>query len=90
MRAAVGKRPAFAEAHYMLGTLLKQAGRPAEAAPALREAIRLNPEMPGPYNMLGQILRAQGDLEGSQAMFAAGARVKVVWSRKSATPTSTT
>jgi cytochrome c-type biogenesis protein CcmH/NrfG len=43
---------------------------------ALREAIRLSPDDPGPYNTVGQILRAQGDVEGSKKAFAEGARIK--------------
>jgi len=38
--------------------------------------VRLRPEDPGPYNTLGQTLRMTGDLEGSKAAFAQGARVK--------------
>jgi ASPIC/UnbV protein/VCBS repeat protein/tetratricopeptide repeat protein len=76
MRAAIARRPDYAEAHYMLGTVLKQAGKLGEAAAALREAIRLDPSTPGPFNTLGQLLRQQGDLEGSRAMFAEGARIR--------------
>ena len=43
---------------------------------ALREAARLLPDDPGPSNMLGQVLRMQGDLEGSKQAFAEGARLK--------------
>jgi hypothetical protein len=43
----------------------------------LREATRLLPEDPGPFNMIGQILRVQGDLEGSKQAFAEGARIKL-------------
>jgi Flp pilus assembly protein TadD len=46
------------------------------AATALREAIRLDPSSPGPYNTLGQILRLQGDLSGSKTAFADGARAR--------------
>jgi Flp pilus assembly protein TadD len=60
----------------MLGTLLKQTGELDAARQALLEAIRLNPDTPGPFNMLGQILRVKGDDEGSRAMFAEGAKVK--------------
>ena len=60
----------------MLGTVLKQKGDWAPAEEALRNAIRLTPADPGPYNTLGQLLRQKGDLEGSKRMFAEGARVK--------------
>ena len=60
----------------MLGTALKQKGDLEPAVTALREAIRLNPNDPGPYNTLGQALRQKGDAAGSQAAFAEGARAK--------------
>jgi len=47
MQAAVKLRPEYAEAYFMLGTALKQKGDPDGAVAALREAIRLNPTIPG-------------------------------------------
>jgi len=76
MRAAIALRPDYAEAYFMLGTVLKQKGESAPAEEALRTAIRLDPVNPGPYNTLALILRQKGDLEGSKKMFAEGARVK--------------
>jgi hypothetical protein len=43
---------------------------------AWRAAPRLLPEDPGPSNMIGQILRMQGDIDGSKLAFAEGARIK--------------
>ena len=60
----------------MMGTALKQAGDLDRAESALRTAIRFAPEDPGPYNTLGQLLRQKGDVAGSQAAFAQGARAK--------------
>ena len=60
----------------MLGTALKQKGDLDGAVSALKEAIRLNPGDPGPFNTLGQALRQKGDLTASQAAFAQGARAK--------------
>ena len=60
----------------MLGTALKQKGDLEGAVTALRDAIRLDPENPGPYNTLGQVLRMKGDVEGSRQAFAEGARTK--------------
>jgi len=42
----------------------------------LRKAILLNPANPGPYNTLAQVLRQKGDIEGSKAAFAEGAKAK--------------
>ena len=60
----------------MLGTALKQKGDLAGAEAALREAIRLSPADPGPYNTLAQVLRLKGDDAGSRAAFAEGAKAK--------------
>jgi Flp pilus assembly protein TadD len=60
----------------MLGTTLKQSGKAEEAIPELREAIRLDPSTPGPYNTLGQILRTKGDKKGSEELFAKAAKMK--------------
>jgi Flp pilus assembly protein TadD len=76
MQAAVAERPEYGQAHYLLGSALKQKGDMNGALRALREAARLLPEDPGPSNMIGQILRTQGDLEGSKQAFAEGARIK--------------
>jgi Flp pilus assembly protein TadD len=76
MQAAIAQRPDYGEAHYLLGTALKQKGDLNGALKELREGTRLLPDDPGPFNMIGQILRIQGDLEGSKQAFAAGARIK--------------
>ena len=75
MRAAIAINPAYGEAHFMLGTVLKQAGNLAAADP-LRAAIRYDPANPGPYNTLAQVLRQKGDLAGSRAAFEEGAKAK--------------
>jgi len=76
MQAAVAQRPEYGQAHYLLGSALKQKGDLDGALKALREAARLLPEDPGPSNMIGQVLRSQGDTEGSKLAFAEGARIK--------------
>jgi Flp pilus assembly protein TadD len=55
---------------------LKQKGDLSGAESALREAIRLRPDDPGPFNTLGQLLRQKGDIPGSKAAFAEGALAK--------------
>jgi Flp pilus assembly protein TadD len=76
MRAAIAIRQDYAEAHYMLGILLKQTGQLDAAISELKEAIRLDPTTPGPFNTLGQILRMKGDKQGSEEAFATGTRLK--------------
>jgi Flp pilus assembly protein TadD len=76
MRAALAILPEYAEAHLMLGTALKQNGDLEGAEAALRQAVRLAPDDPGPWNTLAQVLRARGDEAGSRAAFAAGAKAK--------------
>ena len=76
MKAALAIRADYAEAHYMLGIVLKQTGDLDGALTELKEAIRLDPTTPGPFNTLGQILRIKGDKQGSEEAFAAGARLK--------------
>jgi cytochrome c-type biogenesis protein CcmH/NrfG len=76
MEVAIAQRPDYGQAHYLLGTALKQQGNLGGALKSLREAARLLPDDPGPLNMVGQILRIQGDLEGSKQAFAEAARIK--------------
>jgi hypothetical protein len=42
----------------------------------LRAAILYDPNNPGPYNTLAQLLRQKGDLEASRAVFEEGAKAK--------------
>src|SRR5260370_282076 len=67
MRAAIEARPDYAEAHYTLGTVLKQQGKFQEAADALREAIRLQPDFAGAHTTLAGVLRQLGNTEGAAA-----------------------
>jgi Flp pilus assembly protein TadD len=76
LREAIRLDSSLAEAHYMLGIVLKQSSDLDAALPELREAIRLDPSTPGPFNTLGQILRIKGDKQASEEAFATGARLK--------------
>ena len=53
-----------------------KAGKFETAIKEFDEAIRLNPNTPGPYNTLAQILRQTGELDESKRLFAEGARIK--------------
>jgi Tfp pilus assembly protein PilF len=55
--------------------VLKQQGKLPEAAGALREAIRLQPDFAGAHTTLASILRAQGDKEGAAAEARTGAQI---------------
>ncbi len=44
LQRVVAERPGFAEGHYNLGVAVFMSGRPADAVPHVREAIRLNPK----------------------------------------------
>src|SRR2546422_2780309 len=54
------------EAHYTLGTVLKQQGRLPEAANALREAIRLQPDFAGAHTTLAAVLRQRSEEHTSE------------------------
>src|SRR2546422_4918852 len=63
------------EAHYTLGTVLKQQGRLPEAADALRQAIRLQPDFAGAHTTLAAVLRQLGDTAGAAAESKAGTEI---------------
>jgi tetratricopeptide (TPR) repeat protein len=58
-RHAVQKKPDFAPARAHLGLLYVQMGRPEEAVPELREAVRLDPARSDASGALVRILRDQ-------------------------------
>ena len=67
--AAVQVDPRFFPARLELGRLLLWTGKPAEAAAALREAVRLKEDSPPAQWNLGRALQATGDLEGAEKAF---------------------
>ena len=73
--AAIQSKPDYAEAHYTLGTVLKQQGKLQEAAASLREAIRLQPDFAGAHTTLSTILRQLGDEEGAARERLLGAQI---------------
>ncbi len=76
MQAALGSRPGYSEAWYLLGAARRQRGNLPEAAKAIREAIRLDPHNPDCYTVLADILKRQGDDAGSRAMAARAAQIQ--------------
>jgi tetratricopeptide (TPR) repeat protein len=65
LRSAVAQRADYAEAHYLLGSVLKQMDKLPEAAAELREAIRLQPDLLGAHTNLAGVLQQLGDLQGA-------------------------
>jgi tetratricopeptide (TPR) repeat protein len=70
-RRAVELDPANADAHHRLGWLALQAGKPAEALPHLRQAVRSDPRLTGAWYLLGQAARRTGRHDEARQAFAA-------------------
>ena len=68
-RAAVASRPVFGDAHFMLGTVLRQSGDLPAALEHFVEAARLMPESAEVQLSLGQLLRQRGDEHAAGAAF---------------------
>jgi tetratricopeptide (TPR) repeat protein len=75
LQKAIQAKSDYAEAHYTLGTVLKQQGKLTESAAELREAIRLQPDFAGAHTTLAGVLRQLGDAEGAAAEAKEGARI---------------
>jgi tetratricopeptide (TPR) repeat protein len=72
-RKATQVDPNYAEADAMIGDLLKfDEKRRAEAIAALRSAIKINPQLPQPYDDLGGILESAKDEKGAEEVFRQG------------------
>ena len=64
LNQAVELEPNGAESHYLLGLGLSFSGRPGEAIPIIKKAIRLNPITPAPYyNVIAIAYRMEGQLD---------------------------
>src|SRR5438093_1127346 len=60
LEEALRLRPDYAEACYNLGNVLKDLGRPGEAAARFRQAVALRPTYAAAYNNLGLALTEAG------------------------------
>ena len=66
-RATIERAPDHAEAHYLLGTVLRQQGDTDGAIAEFRETIRIQPTSAEAHLSLGQVLRRQGRARGERA-----------------------
>lgn len=74
-RAALQDRPGIGRAHAMLGDVLLNAGRNAEAEEHIRKAIELEPRLVAPRNSLGVLLVMKGRPEGALQAFRGAASI---------------
>ena len=60
LREAIRLDPAFAKAHFQLGTVLEDLERPEQALKELHEAARLDPVYPEPHMAMARVLHKLG------------------------------
>jgi len=60
LREAIRLDPAFAKAHFQLGTVLEDLQRPEQALKELRDAARLDPAYPEPHMAMARVLHKLG------------------------------
>jgi len=75
-KEALARRPQYADAHYMLGTISRQRGDLDEALAEFRETIRMNPASAEAQTSLAQALQARHDPAGASAAFVEAERLK--------------
>ena len=72
---AIARRPDNADAHYMLGTVLRQQGDSADALTEFRATIKYRPTSAEAHLSLGQMLTQLGQKNEAEAAFAEAARL---------------
>ena len=60
LREAIRLDPGFAKAHFQLGTVLEDLGRPEDALAELRQAVKFDPQYPEPHMAMARILHKIG------------------------------
>lgn len=75
LQAATAPRGEDAYELVARGIALIEQGKPGGAIDVLREAVRLNPEMPASYYNLGNALRATGDMAGAEGELREAAKL---------------
>ena len=73
---ALALDPTFAKAHFKLGNLLFEQGRPDEAVARYRRALSLDPDYAGAHNNLANVLSARGSLDEAIAHYHAALALK--------------
>jgi tetratricopeptide (TPR) repeat protein len=77
-------QPAYAEAHYALGTTLQQQGQTDTALASFRESLKYAPNVPATHNALGTALKQKGELQAAQAAFDEAQRLTQIKARQEA------
>jgi protein O-GlcNAc transferase len=72
---ALARKADYADAHFMLGTILKQQGALAEAESRFRSAIKYRPTSAEAHRSLGHTLRQQGQDRAALAALAEADRL---------------
>ncbi|HEX7373850.1 MAG TPA: tetratricopeptide repeat protein, partial [Steroidobacteraceae bacterium] len=70
LRPLAQAQPGWAPAHYELGVTLGGAGLGEEAVTALRQAVRLKPDIGDAWRLIADHLTAMGDTDGADAAYA--------------------
>jgi tetratricopeptide (TPR) repeat protein len=76
LREAIRLDPAFAKAHFQLGTVLEDLQRLDEALAELREAARLDPSYPEPHMAMARVLRKLGQEAAAREEVSAYLRLR--------------
>jgi tetratricopeptide (TPR) repeat protein len=76
LREAIRLDPAFARAHFQLGTVLEDLQRLDEALAELREAARLDPAYPEPHMALARVLHKLGQEAAAREEASAYVRLR--------------
>jgi tetratricopeptide (TPR) repeat protein len=73
--AAITRKQDYSEAHFMMGTILRQQKKLEEAIHELRQAIHYQPNSAEAYLSLAQSLRERADTTGADAALAEAERI---------------
>jgi Flp pilus assembly protein TadD len=76
LRGALQAKPDSADAHYLLGKILRAQGTLAEAVEHLEAAVRLAPGDAGIHDELGRAYQAQGRTDQARQEFGASQKLK--------------